>query len=700
MIGKRKKIGYYIFLNIIIIGGLIIVLQLWNSNILKYPLGYSGDATQVYYFYNTYIQDGVFSGNSRAGIPYISDALDFSTGEFISIFTQSLIMKLAPNFVAGVNIMFLLGFILAGNITFYVLSRMDYSYNVSLVGAVVYAFLPYHFFRGIVHFMYGFYWFVPLLIYYVIYYLTADEENGWGGDKKLSDYVMHIIMIIAAASHGIYFTFFSMFFVTVALVIKVIFQRKKSKIWIDFIAIFSIYLLSCVPIVLSRIRYGANPSVASRLGMESELYSLKVAQLLMPITGHRISLLNEWRNYYNSYPLTNENHTVSLGLCMSIGLVFLLLGIFVVFNNIERKKTYVACVKLSAAALLLASVGTFSTFISFILSGIRGYNRIAPFVAFIALLGFVIILELLYKRIHFIVSILFTIVIISGGIYDQTSTSFIPQYNVIKEKWDNDEKFVSEIEKMEPEGAWIFQMPYVSYPEAGTTNGMGDYEEFTGLFHSKNLKWSYGAIAGREGDIWFKQLQNYNMEEQVRRLSVIGFAGIYVDKSGMGEKFESTIAELQEILKVDPIISDNQNLYYYTMSKYNKKTKYGTKEYENINIFQAYSSGFYDEVIDEDNNILNWSRNESEIDIYNMNKKDLDSVEISFNIDFVDGKQHTLTITTDTGDFEINQGQTRFTIDLKDGKNTIYLSSDCEEVFDEYQNALCYNISDFLLKCK
>src|SRR6185295_11234514 len=58
---------------------------------------------------------------------------------------------------------------------------------------------------------------------------------------------------------------------------------------------------------------------------EAEAYGLKIAQLLLPIDGHRIAALARLKDKYNAAaPLVNENRNATLGVVGSIGFLALL----------------------------------------------------------------------------------------------------------------------------------------------------------------------------------------------------------------------------------------------------------------------------------------------------------------------------------------------------------------------------------------
>ncbi len=76
-----------------------------------------------------------------------------------------------------------------------------------------------------------------------------------------------------------------------------------------------------------------------------------------------------------------------------------------------------------------------------------------------------------------------------------------------------------------------------------------DYSHLRGYLHSEKLKWSYGAMKGREGDAWEKSIASESDEEMVKELQQAGFKGIYVDTYGYKDSGFKVIQNLSSILK-------------------------------------------------------------------------------------------------------------------------------------------------------
>jgi hypothetical protein len=287
---------------------------------------------------------------------------------------------------------------------------------------------------------------------------------------------------------------------------------------------------------------------------------------------------------YSKYaPLVNENSMASLGLIGSIGFLILIAWIFYrnsndlkfKVENISNKFTALSVLNLSA--VLLATIGGFGTIFAYLItSQIRCYNRISIFIAFFALFAVVLLLEefsIKYvksntSRLLFNVFVCLVLVV---GVLDQTSGSFAPPYASTKAEYLNDESFVNSIEAIMPENAMIFQLPYVPFPEYPPVNKMTDYSHFRAYLHSKDLRWSYGAMKGRPGDDWQRLVASMPVRDMLKMLSQTGFGGIYIDSYGFEDSGAKLISEITQILGTEPLVSDNQRLFFFDMTTYNRK---------------------------------------------------------------------------------------------------------------------------------
>jgi phosphoglycerol transferase len=94
--------------------------------------------------------------------------------------------------------------------------------------------------------------------------------------------------------------------------------------------------------------------------------------------------------------------------------------------------------------------------------------------------------------------------LLSLGVFDQTSARFVPDYQKNKVEFGSDQKFMRQLQASLPVEAMIFQLPFVPFPESPKVGKMFDYDHARGYLHSEGLRWSYGAMQGRDDEAWQK----------------------------------------------------------------------------------------------------------------------------------------------------------------------------------------------------
>lgn len=145
------------------------------------------------------------------------------------------------------------------------------------------------------------------------------------------------------------------------------------------------------------------------------------------------------------------------------------------------------------------------------------------------------------------------------GFLDQTPYSWFKSNIVetIEESADRfraDARFFKQIEtdlRVGP-GARVFCMPYAGFPEAPNVHKMRAYEHARGYIHTDGPVWSYGAMKGRESDVWQREVAAERDDELVRRVVAAGFDGLLVDGRGFpttssGNRATALVAEAHRL---------------------------------------------------------------------------------------------------------------------------------------------------------
>lgn len=319
-------------------------------------------------------------------------------------------------------------------------------------------------------------------------------------------------------------------------------------------------------------------TVVTRFLNEVEWYGGKLIQYILPVSGHRISILAKLREIYDStFPLVNENSFASLGLVMTIGFLVALLTCF--FNKDKFLEKYEMYGKIELFLFFVSTIGGLGVIVGFINYNLRCYNR---FSYFIGAVGIIVSMNLLQdiccwiedkKKITKTVTYLLCALILGIGIFDQTTLGM--QYTQeegqnLKIRYYNDAKFVKEIEEYEGQDADILVFPVMNAQEAVlgiTKEGCStSFNERILFLHSSTSDWSVFSSAGEAGERWLNWLENFSVETQAEIAATVGISGIAIYYGGYGtEQLNMHLTKLNEIVGPPCIVHDSGTWAYYSL---------------------------------------------------------------------------------------------------------------------------------------
>ena len=541
---------------------IVIVLQLWTAD-LRVPFNDQADSILVQTMIKSIQENGWFLRNPALGGPKGSNFYDFPMSEN----WHFLVLKLLGYIIRPTGLLlnvYVLLISATACTTCFALRRLSISTGSALVGSLLFAFLPYHLLREYPHVFLASYYLVPLQILMCLRIANGNSlAQSASSDKfvsisRRSLFGMLLVTSLVSAG-GVYYAFFGCFF----LLLAGIYAAAQWGGWKNlaiacFLCGWTTVLTGAnlAPSIIYHHTHGANVDAVQRSHFESEMFGMKLAQLLLPITNHRIKLLADLKDRYRLQGiLINENDAASLGLIASIGFLLLLA------QFLRRRQTtgsespglFPALAILNGGAVLLATVGGFGSIFSLIATPwIRGYNRISVYIGFFGIVAVLMLLEPVLARLRggparacaYAASLSALLLV---GIYDQTSPQMIPNYGALKASFATRKNFVAHLEGSLPRAAMIFQLPYVRYPEAEGYCGTGGYDHLLPYLCSSSLRWSFGAVQGREGDSLSYMLATLPPAAMVEKLVLAGYEGLLIDRlaySDSGQGVEKTFAAL------------------------------------------------------------------------------------------------------------------------------------------------------------
>jgi phosphoglycerol transferase len=530
----------------------------WPDGLLpdiKRPFTYAGDGISYMWNIKRVIEEAWFFTNSHTGYPFGSNHLDYPTSDTGSYAILKLLGTVFQSPVAALNLYFLLGFSFVFTASYIVLRTIDVSKIFAVVGAALYTFATFHFAR-IGHLFFTWYFVAPIFFYYGFKLFDAQLNSQQNAAPRAFKW-LDLLALIAISSFGIYYSVFGFIVLFVSTVLAALLYKSWAHFRVGCLYCAGVALgvfLNIAPSLWHLQVNGPNLEGVNRFPAESELYGLKLVQMLIPSADHRLdSFYDIAARYNNNFPLVTENISASFGSANSLGLLLLILSIFVTpmfafdRTSMVKNKQYVYQLMimglLTCSLFMIATVGGFSSLFALLVSAsIRSWNRISIFIEFISVAALVLGLDWVFgasifqkiknQRYKLIIRLLIAALIMGYGIADETVKPCRSCLVSNAQLFEHDKAFVQKVEKSLPSGAAIYQLPYMGYPEYNAVNNLGSYDQARGHLHSDTLKWSFGGIRGRAGDWFYRKLAHLPFDQQIDVAEALGFAGIYIDRRG------------------------------------------------------------------------------------------------------------------------------------------------------------------------
>jgi hypothetical protein len=596
-----KNIGIYVLLTIISILALTVIMQLWHAD-LHFPFKYRGDSIQFSEYVKSVIDNGWFLENRFLGMPTGKENYDWPMADNVHFAVIKIISLFTDNYAIAINMFFIFTFILTVYTSYYVFRKFNISSYLSFFGSILYAFMGYHFFRNIDHLFLSAYYMNPLIIMVILWLFSGklgsiisnNASHGFFGSIDRT-FIGSAVICLILSGCGVYYAFFSCFFLFIAGSVKSLWEKKfkPAVIAITLITIIIIGgMLNLSPSLLYQLQNGKNPSGSARVYHETELYSLKISDLLLPVTGHRIKFLSDLKDQHDQeisfiYKFYKPHAGASLGIIGSAGFIFLMIFLIAYRkrNSHDRIESYDLLLYLSIlniSALLISTVGSFNSFLAHIVRyKIRGYERISIFIAFFSIFAVIILVQNFFDKYvknknapslqlftakfplpHILYYAVMCLLLVAG-LYDQTGKYSVPDYNSVKKLFLNDKHLVASIEQLVPKDSMVFQLPYMPYPEVVPPHSMIDYDHLRFYLHSTNLRWSAGSMKGRPTDLWQKETAEKPVKDMIKEISKMGFKGIMINRNGYADNGGKIIEEIKNILHAEPIMSEDTTILFF-----------------------------------------------------------------------------------------------------------------------------------------
>lgn len=555
---------------------------------MRTPVAYSADTLLTSASIKGIIDNGQPFTNPYLAAPGTSTLFDFPGAESFFLLEIRLLALFTHDYALLLNLFVLLGYPLVALAAAWAMRTLGASRPVAFVFALLYACIPFHQSRAVLHQSLSMYFAVPLavaLVIGVVFDLRPKDAEAPTRFWRLPLWAWLAILAIGTA--GVYYAYFAMALAVVAAAIAAWSSRDARRLVPGAVVVAGVLVVIVAQMVPSFVYWqqeGRNNLASARIPAESDLYALRMTQLVFPVTGHRIARLAQFKAAYEqSYvDLMGPEYKLiaydsSLGLIGTFGFLLLLLWLLSAAfrrpppagDDVPAKLT-----ALGVTCFLLATVGGVGEVVAYLgFPAIRAYDRMTPYLAFLSLAAVAWFAEYasaglrksgrLSAPANAIALGVVLALVLAFGVFDQTTPATVPDYAAIERSYSSDGSFVADIEGALPSGAMIFQLPYIAFPESAPVGNVGVYDPLRLYLHSKTLHWSAGAFRGREDATWQARVSAEQPAAMIGELRAEGFDGLVVDREGYADRGAELEGALQRELGEAPIESTDGRFAFF-----------------------------------------------------------------------------------------------------------------------------------------
>lgn len=522
-------------------GLLLLAAALWmvlfgrfDGASLDAPVFWGSDGMQ-HYMVARGILDGEGPWNlSRMSAPFGLNFEGYPLLGHIDLLVLFLLSPIASEPTALVNLYWALSFGLTAVIAGACLRVLGLRPGTAFVFAALYAFLPYAFYRNVIHLSLV-YWLAPP---------SATLAAALLGGRPLS---RRTVAFLAAGCFLSGFTyaytaFFVVFVLALAFCMAAAVRRDAMRpLLLALLLAVSGTALNLTPTVLAwRSEPGTRVTATSyKAPNHADIYGLRIRDLMTPVDAHPAPPMRHFARLVQSanYPNSNENGSVRLGLTGALGFL-LLLGVSLAGaiappaqGSLRRELQPLAAISLGC--VLLATVGGFGSIFNLLaFPDVRCYNRVAVFIAFFALAAAGLAFERATAGLSRPVRVATLVLLLTAGIADQRVDGLRNLVASNREAYETLKETAARAESALPPKGRIYQYPYYGpifdprWLRGGTTPPLLELGPY---IVSRSSSWSAGPLTRRAVD-WNERLRTLSPDLLPDCLAAQGFSGLWADR--------------------------------------------------------------------------------------------------------------------------------------------------------------------------
>jgi phosphoglycerol transferase len=505
---------------------------------LRVPMAYSGDALFYLVQSKSTVVHGWWWNNPSIGAPTGYHALVFAQNTNVDQAIVRIVSMFSRDAVLVVNIAWLVMLSLSALTAVWGARRLGASRSGAAVAGILFGLTPFALYRHVGHF--------ALVTYLVPVPATVAVLLAAGASDRLGrirDLAVPLAGCVLLGLNYIYFAFFGAFVIAVGTAVGALRARSWSLVAVGGLCVAAVGLaiaLNLVPNAIAWEAYG-EPLGVRHVPAEAEYYGLKIRHLIGPAPEHWFPPLRAWAEVERAaeFPYETENIRATLGIVATTGFVWLLVTLVLSPNGEsgERRRLVRAAAVVVIAIVLLATVGGFGSLFSLLVTpDIRAYNRISPFIAFLALVVVAFWIDRAWARKPKI-QVGVAIAVVAIGLADQLP-ALSPRradHAAIAQVFGRTQAFVALLEARLPRDAMVYQLPVRPYPRDPGLETLGVYDQFRPYLSSRQLRWSYPSLTVKQINRE-RAISAVEESDLPRYLARQGFSAILISRAGYRDR--------------------------------------------------------------------------------------------------------------------------------------------------------------------
>jgi hypothetical protein len=427
-------------------------------------------------------------------------------------------------------------------VSFYTAARwLRCSWPWAMAGGIVFAFSRYAYSHGIHHLTVEYFWAVPLGLV-VCEWIARGSGLEWGGRRFITSLV---IAVITGVQH-VYYTF---------LFVQLAFLGGLYQAWIGgwrrilpaaavIGAAVAGFLLMNLNTFLYQLQHGAGHALV-RPYRWLEVYGLKLVDLVVPPPDHPFPPFASWGDAHLHEVLLSPGELPDSAYLGLVGLAALGWLVFVSWQKVMRRQPLPLEAYLILYIIIFAGVGGLNGILGSIgFQLIRSTTRYSLYVLCIALF-FALrrISAMEWANQKWAIAVAAALALFAWW---EQSPPWVTDAQIaqIARGVQSDRDFVADLEKQLPDGAMVFQLPVMDFPESAVP-GVGSSDHFRPYLFAHHLRFSFGTDKGRDDSAWMDSMTNLPPDVMLDDVIDKGFAAIYINREGYADGGAALIKLLQ-----------------------------------------------------------------------------------------------------------------------------------------------------------